>query len=92
MTTKSSVKRQQILLTPDSRRLVGALRQIGYSIEQSLADLVDNSINAGATNVLIRFIHNRDRILRVAVADDGNGMNKTELIMLCALVLGKVAR
>ena len=91
MTTRSSVKRPQLLLTPDSRRLSVLSGKLD-SIEQSLADLVDNSISAGATNVLIRFIHDRDRILRIAVADDGNGMNKTELSNAMRFGLGRVAR
>ena len=35
-------------LAPAPDRLVYALRQIGYSLEQALADLVDNSIKSRA--------------------------------------------
>ncbi len=66
-------------IPPDSSRLVDALRQIGYSFEQAISDLVDNSISAGATTVLIRFVHDREEIRSIAVADDGCGMNATEL-------------
>ena len=66
-------------LAPDPDRLIFALRQIGYSIEQALADLVDNSINAGASTVLIRFIWDREEIRQVVVADDGCGMTPSEL-------------
>jgi len=41
---------------PDPGRLIFALRQIGYSLEQALSDLVDNAINAAARNVLVRFV------------------------------------
>ena len=61
-------------LTPDPDRLIFALRQIGYSTAQALADLVDNSIDAGASTVLIRFIWDRKQIRQVVVADDGCGM------------------
>ncbi len=66
-------------LTPDPDRLVYALRQIGYSLEQALADLADNSINAGASTVLIRFVCRDERIVRVIIADDGAGMTAKEL-------------
>ena len=66
-------------LAPDPDRLIFALRQIGYSIEQALADLVDNSINAGASTVLIRFTWDRDEIKQVVVADNGCGMTSSEL-------------
>ena len=64
---------------PDAGRLITALRQIGYSLEQAIADLVDNSINAGASTVLIRFLHDGESIKAVAVVDDGAGMNEDEL-------------
>ena len=68
-----------IEITPDAGRLIDALRQIGYSLEQSLADLVDNSINADAKNILVRFIHDGHHIKRIGIADDGNGMSSGEL-------------
>lgn len=61
---------------PDAGRLITALRQIGYSLEQAVADLVDNSINANASTVLIRFLHDGNDIKAVAVADDGFGMDE----------------
>lgn len=64
---------------PDAGRLITALRQIGYSLEQAIADLVDNSINAGSSTVLIRFLHDGESIKAVAVVDDGDGMNEAEL-------------
>lgn len=64
---------------PDPSRLIDALRQIGYSLEQALSDLIDNSINANASRILIRFICDHDRILSVALADDGEGMDEKTL-------------
>ena len=66
-------------LPPDPIRLINALRQIGYSLEQALADLVDNSINAGASTVLIRFVCEDEKIVRVIIADDGSAMTAQEL-------------
>lgn len=56
-----------------------ALRQIGYSLEQAIADLIDNSINAKAKNVLIRFLWKDDSIRSVIIADDGNGMSARQI-------------
>ncbi len=67
-------------VTPDPGRLIFALRQIGYSLEQALSDLIDNAVSAGARNVLIRFLWKGERILAVAIADDGNGMSPEQLL------------
>ena len=64
---------------PDAGRLIVALRQIGYSLEQAIADLIDNSVNAGARNVLVRMLHDGDQIRAIAVADDGSGMSEEAL-------------
>lgn len=66
----------KINVPPDPARLVGALRAIGYKFEQAISDLVDNSINADAKHVVIRFITDRDSIRAVAIADDGIGMDE----------------
>ena len=61
---------------PDAGRLITALRQIGYSLEQAVADLIDNSLNAGASTVLVRFLHDGNTIKAVAIVDDGRGMDE----------------
>ena len=63
----------------DISRMVPALRSIGYSFEQAVADLVDNSIDADAKNVLIRFQINKDKSFSIIIADDGNGMSDAGL-------------
>lgn len=66
-------------VAPDPGRLMIALRQIGYSLEQALSDLIDNALSAGAANVLIRFLWSDERIVGVAVIDDGDGMDADQL-------------
>lgn len=63
----------QKIIDPDPR-VVDAFRNIGYSIEAAVADLVDNSIDADADLVLIRFIRSENELLRLAVIDNGKGM------------------
>jgi hypothetical protein len=67
-------------IPPNAKRLIGALRQIGYSLEQAISDLIDNSINALAKNVVIRFITSENKIISVVLADDGIGMKPEKLV------------
>jgi histidine kinase/DNA gyrase B/HSP90-like ATPase len=55
------------------------LRSIGYSFEAAVADIIDNSIDAGARNILVRFVLQRDKPLDLAVWDDGDGMSEATL-------------
>ena len=45
-----------------------------HSFETALADLVDNSIDANATHVLIRFVRDRGRLCSLYVVDNGCGI------------------
>lgn len=73
----AAVDREEI--PPNPANMITALRQIGYTVEQSVADLIDNSINAEAKHVLVRFIRDDNSIIRMLIADDGNGMNEKKL-------------
>jgi len=53
------------------------MRAIGYSFETAVADIVDNSIAAGATSVAVNFSPFDDAY--VAVSDNGDGMTQDEL-------------
>ena len=69
---------KRIRVTPSARRLVTSLRDIGYTFETAVADLVDNSLSARATrvDVGIEFAGLRSK---VTIADDGAGMTEGEL-------------
>lgn len=62
-----------IELAPDPRALDGLGRN--HSLETALADLVDNSIDAGASHVLIRFVRREGRMRALYVVDNGKGMS-----------------
>src|SRR4029453_17246954 len=66
-------------LPPNYARLDKALRSIGYSFDASVADIIDNSIDAQARNVLVRFILHRERPLDLIIWDDGYGMTEDTL-------------
>jgi len=55
-----------------------ATRAIGYSLEAAVADIIDNSIAAGATTVSIQFFPVGEAYL--AILDDGSGMDEDQLI------------
>ena len=62
---------------PVASVLLEAMRAFGYSFEAAIADLVDNSIAAGASNVEIFFPPTGD--VHVVLLDDGKGMTSGEL-------------
>ena len=59
---------------PSSR--VSSLRAVGYDFGTALADIVDNSITAGATRINIR-VSWGDGSPRVSITDNGAGMSPT---------------
>lgn len=65
-------------LIPSAKRLIKSLRDIGYDFSTAVADLVDNSIEAGATRVDI-LVEFEGYNSFVRIADNGKGMTKDEL-------------
>ena len=72
--------------TPSAALLIESIRDIGYSLETAIADLVDNSISAGAKNINIFLINDDNKNPFLSVEDDGEGMTEDEL--LSAMRLG----
>lgn len=66
-----------VQLVPDPRSLEALGRN--HTMEAALAELVDNSIDAGAKYVLIRFVRDRSRLVRLLVIDDGLGMTDEQI-------------
>ncbi|MFD4546307.1 ATP-binding protein [Streptomyces sp. NPDC058466] len=73
-----------IELPPDRRALDGLGRN--HSLPTALADLVDNSIDAGASHVLIRFVRKHGRLRGLYVVDNGKGMSDSAINV--AMTLG----
>lgn len=63
---------------PTAPLLMQALRSVGYTTPAALADLVDNSIAAGASHVSIDFSPTPEPV--VAIIDDGLGMDQPSLV------------
>jgi hypothetical protein len=66
-------------VSPSAARLTGSLRDIGYDFPTAVADVVDNSVAAGATRVDILIEHD-GADSRVFITDDGNGMSPSALL------------
>jgi anti-sigma regulatory factor (Ser/Thr protein kinase) len=73
-----SQRYRMFTVIPSATRLVGSLRDLGYDFFHAVADLVDNSISAGAARVCIdlRF-DGQDSWVRIS--DDGHGMSGARL-------------
>ncbi|QDI04235.1 ATP-binding protein [Xanthomonas cerealis pv. cerealis] len=67
------------ILRPSAARLLESMRDIGYSFESALADIVDNSISAGASRIEISNDIHHDSGPYLSVLDDGQGMSPDEL-------------
>ncbi|MDP1820897.1 MAG: ATP-binding protein [Acidimicrobiales bacterium] len=65
-------------ITPSARRLTGSLRDIGYDFLSALADIVDNSVGAGATQVNVDIVFDGENS-HVVICDDGDGMTERDL-------------
>lgn len=66
-----------IVVTPDPA-LLESMRSIGYTVESAVADIIDNSVAANASNVEVLF--SSAGPFQIAVIDDGDGMSREEAV------------
>jgi hypothetical protein len=71
----ATVQKLQILPDPGILKAIG----LNHAFESAIADLVDNSIDAKADRVLVRFVIQGGIITRLLVIDDGSGMNGPDI-------------
>jgi hypothetical protein len=64
---------------PEASSMIEAFRAIGYSIQTAVADIIDNSISAGAKNIWVDFEW-KGAETWLSIKDDGTGMDSKELI------------
>ena len=69
---------REIISAPSASVLVESMRDIGYSLETAIADIVDNSITAEANRIDI-FGDFLDSGPAIAIIDNGRGMSAAEL-------------
>ena len=66
-------------VSPRASVLIEGMRDIGYTLETALADIIDNSIAAGAANIQI-LADTFTEDPKIGVLDDGHGMSEAELM------------
>lgn len=51
----------------------------GHTLTTAVADIIDNSLDAKAENIRVRFVTDDDRLVAVRIRDDGAGMTPAKL-------------
>ena len=64
---------------PRAAAMIETFRAIGYSLETAVADIIDNSISAGARNIYINRVWRGGESM-IIIKDDGHGMSDEEII------------
>lgn len=67
------------IVDPDPKRIIEGLRDTGYQFNTAIADIIDNSIAAEATLIDVNLDMDFDGEITVSFADNGIGMNETDL-------------
>lgn len=75
-----------LIAPPKAGALIESLRGVGYNLSTALADILDNSISAAASNIDIIFVWNGEHS-KIFIQDDGDGMTSGEL--RSAMMLGE---
>ena len=73
--------------TPDPISLLESNRNLGYSIEEAISDLIDNSITAEATEIIYE-MHWNDGQPFFFLKDNGKGMSNKENELINSFRLG----
>ena len=65
---------------PQASILIESMRDIGYGLETALADIIDNSITAGAKKIDL-LVSPEENNAKVGILDNGQGMSEDELLI-----------
>lgn len=68
---------KSVEIAPNLSVFLSSFREIGYQLDTAVADIVDNSISANASNVRISVVPSE---MKAIIFDDGEGMDKDTLI------------
>lgn len=71
------------ITVPPGPGLLESLRSIGYTVESAVADVIDNSVAAGATEVEVLLTASGP--FEIAIADNGSGMDFAEAVFAMTL-------
>ena len=65
-------------VTPKPEDLIKSISEQGYKLETAIADLIDNSISAGADRIEV-LLNTTSKPFMLFISDNGNGMNEETL-------------
>ena len=88
LTTDVEVAVEYEIADPRADAIIQSSRAIGYDLPTAIADIMDNSIAAGASNIWLTFFWDGEHSW-IAIRDDGNGM--TEDTLVNAMRLGSLS-
>jgi hypothetical protein len=78
--TGKTVRDEDVVPDP---QLMESMRSVGYTMETAVADVIDNSITAGGGQIDVRFTAKPEP--RIAIMDNGSGMDQQTLIQAMKL-------
>lgn len=67
------------IVAPHASILIESMRDIGYTLQTAISDIIDNSITAGASSIEL-LADTTGSILAIGILDDGSGMSEAELM------------
>jgi hypothetical protein len=71
---------KSVKATPGAKRLIESLRNLGYDCSTAIADLIDNSIAANASEIHVEInAQQGTRPAAIIIADNGRGMDRDRL-------------
>ena len=69
------VDREPLIVDPSVLGAIG----LSHSLSSAIADLIDNSLDAGASDISIRFLVEDSHVMGLHIRDDGAGMTAAQL-------------
>lgn len=70
--------KSNLSISPHPSALIESLRNIGYTANTALADIIDNSVTANASHISVQFRWSETDSW-IAIIDNGRGMSEVEL-------------
>ena len=74
------MKSTKVQNIPNAATLINSMRSIGYDFESAVSDIIDNSLTAKAKNIDIYYPIDNKADLFLQIIDDGEGMDRQDLI------------
>lgn len=65
---------------PNPKSTINSYRSFGYNLSTAIADIIDNSISANATEIRLEYKWDGQNSF-ISISDNGIGMNKDELVL-----------